>query len=61
MLWIDLRYCISVRLQASAAEDGGFSQCLMAAHDFFKTTQIPENPPEYKRFYRQMNKVHVEK
>jgi lanosterol synthase len=33
-----------------------FKNCLKLAHKFFKDTQIPENPPNYKKYYRQMSK-----
>jgi len=57
---VHITFCVHslhVWLQTSAAEDGGFSQCLKAAHDFFKVTQISENPPEYENFYQQMSKI----
>lgn len=47
----------ATNFQASAFEDSRFSQCLTEAHKFFRLTQIPDNPPEYKKYYRQMNKV----
>jgi len=30
---------------------------LTKAHQFLRITQISENPPEYEKYYRQMNKV----
>ena len=62
--------------QASADQDGEFSDCLRAAHDFLRVTQVSEhvchvichviaiaslqvsdNPTNYKKYYRHMNKV----
>ncbi|CAI8009857.1 Lanosterol synthase [Geodia barretti] len=54
-LW-DATFATQAFLEASAATDKRFSQCLTAAHDFFKVTQIPDNPPDYKKYYRHMNK-----
>jgi len=34
-----------------------FKDCLKKAHDFLRITQIPDNPPNYQTYYRQMNKV----
>ena len=34
-----------------------YEKCLDEAHAWMKLTQIPENPTNYKKYYRQMNKV----
>ncbi|XP_067952053.1 lanosterol synthase-like [Watersipora subatra] len=33
-----------------------FDDCVKKAHNFLKFTQIPENPRDYQKYYRQMNK-----
>ncbi|XP_013920325.1 PREDICTED: LOW QUALITY PROTEIN: lanosterol synthase [Thamnophis sirtalis] len=33
-----------------------YNTCLKKAHSFFKCSQIVDNPPNYQRYYRQMNK-----
>ena len=43
---------ISVRLDMKE-----FEGCLNSAHAWLKYTQIPQNPPDYQKYYRQMNKV----
>uniref|UniRef100_A0A3B5MKV3 Terpene cyclase/mutase family member n=1 Tax=Xiphophorus couchianus TaxID=32473 RepID=A0A3B5MKV3_9TELE len=40
--------------QAGAQDDPNLVGCLHDAHDFLRVTQ--ENPPEYQKYYRQMNK-----
>lgn len=47
-----------VIVQGGAQDMKEFESSLALAHDFLKYTQVPENPPEYKKYYRQMNKVH---
>ncbi len=47
----------SVLFQASADEDSDFTECLKSAHDFLQVSQLPDNPPDYQKYYRQMNKV----
>ena len=44
-------------MQAGADDMPEFRKCLQKAHSFLELTQIPENPPDYKTYYRQMNKV----
>uniref|UniRef100_A0A8C6TBB2 Terpene cyclase/mutase family member n=1 Tax=Neogobius melanostomus TaxID=47308 RepID=A0A8C6TBB2_9GOBI len=41
---------------AGAQDEPTLTECLKQAHHFLDITQIPENPPEYKKYYRQMNK-----
>eukprot|EP00118_Oscarella_pearsei_P004560 m.19751 g.19751 ORF g.19751 m.19751 type:complete len:127 (+) comp27894_c0_seq4:35-415(+) len=43
-------------LQSGAANLPEFHRCLNNAHKFLKLSQISENPPDYKKFYRQMCK-----
>ena len=37
-----------------------FKNTLSNVHDFLRITQIPDNPPNYQKYYRQMNKVSFE-
>uniref|UniRef100_A0A3Q2QLB8 Terpene cyclase/mutase family member n=1 Tax=Fundulus heteroclitus TaxID=8078 RepID=A0A3Q2QLB8_FUNHE len=39
-----------------AQDHPDLAPCLQDAHHFLRITQIPENPPEYQKYYRQMNK-----
>ncbi|MCJ8732776.1 hypothetical protein PDJAM_G00214920 [Pangasius djambal] len=54
-LW-DTAFAVQAFLEAGAQNDPRFTQCLMKAHQFFNLTQVKENPPDYKKYYRQMNK-----
>lgn len=46
-----------VKYQAGADQIKEFHECLTKVHQFLRITQIPDNPPEYRKYYRQMNKV----
>nr|UTN00765.1 lanosterol synthase [Strongylocentrotus purpuratus] len=52
-LW-DTAFVIQAFLEAGG--EGEFKDTLSKAHDFLKNTQIPENPPNYQKYYRQMSK-----
>ncbi|KAJ8351646.1 hypothetical protein SKAU_G00231220 [Synaphobranchus kaupii] len=54
-LW-DTAFAVQAFLEAGAHDSPRFTDCLRHAHDFFTLTQIPDNPPEYQKYYRQMNK-----
>ncbi|XP_015232464.1 PREDICTED: lanosterol synthase [Cyprinodon variegatus] len=54
-LW-DTCFAVQAFLEAGAQDDPELMECLQEAHEFLRITQIPENPPEYKKYYRQMNK-----
>ncbi|KAI1884894.1 hypothetical protein AGOR_G00214580 [Albula goreensis] len=54
-LW-DTAFAVQAFLEAGAHNSPGFTECLQHAHQFLKLTQIPDNPPEYQKYYRQMNK-----
>ncbi|XP_037542212.1 lanosterol synthase-like isoform X1 [Nematolebias whitei] len=54
-LW-DTCFAVQAFLEAGAQNDPKLSECLREAHRFLTITQIPENPPEYQKYYRQMNK-----
>ncbi|KAI2660801.1 Lanosterol synthase [Labeo rohita] len=54
-LW-DTAFAVQAFLEAGAQDIPRFTECLTQAHHFFDLTQIKENPPEYEKYYRQMNK-----
>ncbi|XP_055019806.1 lanosterol synthase isoform X2 [Boleophthalmus pectinirostris] len=54
-LW-DTCFAVQAFLEAGAQDEPSLTECLKHAHHFLNITQIPENPPEYKKYYRQMNK-----
>ncbi|XP_068186115.1 lanosterol synthase isoform X2 [Antennarius striatus] len=54
-LW-DTCFAVQAFLEAGAQDDPRLTTCLRDAHQFLNSTQIPENPPEYQKYYRQMNK-----
>ncbi|XP_041119674.1 lanosterol synthase [Polyodon spathula] len=54
-LW-DTAFAVQAFLEAGAQDRCTFTQCLKQAHEFFRITQIPENPPNFEKYYRQMNK-----
>ncbi|XP_004602367.1 lanosterol synthase [Sorex araneus] len=54
-IW-DTSFAIQALLEASAELRPEFSSCLQKAHEFLRTSQVPDNPPDYQKYYRQMNK-----
>uniref|UniRef100_A0A8C1FT93 Terpene cyclase/mutase family member n=2 Tax=Cyprinus carpio TaxID=7962 RepID=A0A8C1FT93_CYPCA len=54
-LW-DTAFAVQAFLEAGAQDIPRFTECLKQAHHFFDLTQIKDNPPEYEKYYRQMNK-----
>ncbi len=55
-------HCLSVLynfFQSGASEHKAFESCLTSANAWLLDTQIKENPSEYVKYYRQMNKVHL--
>ncbi|XP_030641927.1 lanosterol synthase isoform X2 [Chanos chanos] len=54
-LW-DTAFAVQAFLEAGAQDNPGFTECLRHAHEFLNLTQIKDNPPEYEKYYRQMNK-----
>ncbi|KAL7385423.1 hypothetical protein ABVT39_021673 [Epinephelus coioides] len=54
-LW-DTCFAVQAFLEAGAQDNSILADCLRDAHRFLTITQIPENPPEYQKYYRQMNK-----
>uniref|UniRef100_A0A3Q3K2C1 Terpene cyclase/mutase family member n=1 Tax=Monopterus albus TaxID=43700 RepID=A0A3Q3K2C1_MONAL len=54
-LW-DTSFAVQAFLEAGAQNNPRLAKCLQDAHQFLRITQIAENPPEYQKYYRQMNK-----
>ncbi|XP_051937890.1 lanosterol synthase isoform X2 [Hippocampus zosterae] len=54
-LW-DTCFAVQAFLEAGAQDNPALAECLGRAHRFLTLTQIPENPPDYQKYYRQMNK-----
>ncbi|XP_003215262.2 lanosterol synthase [Anolis carolinensis] len=54
-LW-DTAFAVQAFLEAGAHKKPEFNSCLLHAHEFFRISQIPDNPPDYEKYYRQMNK-----
>lgn len=54
-LW-DTAFAVQAFLEAEAQKIPEFMSCLQNAHEFLRFTQIPENPPDYQKYYRHMNK-----
>ncbi|RDD36321.1 Lanosterol synthase [Trichoplax sp. H2] len=54
-LW-DCAFAVQAFAEAGAANLPSMKSCMQKAYEFLKVTQIPDNPPEYKKYYRQMNK-----
>lgn len=52
----DTAFAVQAFLEAGAQKKPEFSSCLQYAHEFFRISQIPENPPYYEKYYRQMSK-----
>jgi lanosterol synthase len=55
-LW-DTAFAIQAFLEAGADNVQEFSDCLRRAHQFLVLSQVPDNPPNYDKYYRQANKV----
>ncbi|KAL7985047.1 hypothetical protein Chor_003617 [Crotalus horridus] len=45
-----------ITMKAGIQNDPEYHTCLKKAHSFLKCSQIVDNPPNYQRYYRQMNK-----
>uniref|UniRef100_H3DE43 Terpene cyclase/mutase family member n=1 Tax=Tetraodon nigroviridis TaxID=99883 RepID=H3DE43_TETNG len=54
-LW-DTCFAVQAFLEAGAQNIPHLAERLRDAHQFLTFTQIPENPPQYQKYYRQMNK-----
>ncbi|XP_006876187.1 PREDICTED: lanosterol synthase [Chrysochloris asiatica] len=52
----DTSFAIQAFLEAGAHHRPEFASCLKQAHEFLRISQVPDNPPDYQKYYRQMNK-----
>ncbi|XP_070812856.1 lanosterol synthase isoform X2 [Pituophis catenifer annectens] len=52
----DTAFAVQAFLEAGAQEKPEFESCLILAHQHFRIAQIPDNPPNYEKYYRQMSK-----
>lgn len=54
-IW-DTAFAIQALLEAGGHHRPEFSSCLQKAHEFLRLSQVPDNPPDYQKYYRQMRK-----
>ncbi|XP_034042756.1 lanosterol synthase isoform X2 [Thalassophryne amazonica] len=54
-LW-DTCFAVQAFLEAGAQNNSRLAESLQKAHQFLTVTQVPENPPDYQKYYRQMSK-----
>ncbi|KAM4603181.1 lanosterol synthase, partial [Discoglossus pictus] len=54
-LW-DTAFAVLAFLEAGAHHMEQFQSSLKRAHEFLRISQVPANPPDYQKYYRQMNK-----
>ncbi|XP_075463510.1 lanosterol synthase isoform X2 [Ascaphus truei] len=52
----DTAFAVQAFLEAGAQHSEQFQYSLKKAHEFLRISQIPDNPPDYQKYYRQMNK-----
>ncbi|XP_019573151.2 lanosterol synthase isoform X1 [Rhinolophus sinicus] len=52
----DTSFAIQALLEAGAQHRPEFSSCLQKAHEFLRISQVPDNLPDYQKYYRQMRK-----
>ncbi|KAG7282327.1 hypothetical protein CRUP_002715, partial [Coryphaenoides rupestris] len=52
----DTAFSVQAFLEAGGQNDPNHLKCLQRAHEFINFTQVKENPPEYQKYYRHMNK-----
>ncbi|XP_062948610.1 lanosterol synthase isoform X2 [Cynocephalus volans] len=55
-IW-DTSFTIQALLEAGAHHRPEFSSCLQKAHEFLRLSQVPDSPPDYQKYYRQMSKL----
>ncbi|XP_064648227.1 lanosterol synthase-like [Lineus longissimus] len=54
-LW-DTAFVVQAFIEAEGHRHREFQQTMDMAHKFLQITQIQDNPPDYQKYYRQMNK-----
>ncbi|XP_045857691.1 lanosterol synthase [Meles meles] len=52
----DTSFAIQALLEAGAQHRPEFSSPLQQAHEFLRLSQVPESPPDYRKYYRQRSK-----
>ncbi|XP_027950561.1 lanosterol synthase isoform X2 [Eumetopias jubatus] len=52
----DTSFAIQALLEAGAQHRPEFSSSLQEAHEFLRISQVPDSPPDYQKYYRQMSK-----
>ncbi|GCC33374.1 hypothetical protein chiPu_0011843 [Chiloscyllium punctatum] len=55
-LW-DTAFAVQAYLEAGAQDIPEFTACLQHAHEYFRISQVQDNPPDYDKYYRQMSKL----
>uniref|UniRef100_A0A452VNH6 Terpene cyclase/mutase family member n=1 Tax=Ursus maritimus TaxID=29073 RepID=A0A452VNH6_URSMA len=53
----DTSFAIQAMLEAGAQHRPEFSSSLKEAHEFLRISQVPDNFPDYQKFFRQMSKL----
>jgi len=51
------RLSLCCLFQAGAQHRPEFLSSLQQAHEFLRISQVPDSPPDYQKYYRQMSKV----
>jgi len=52
----DTSFAIQALLEAGAQHRPEFLSSLQQAHEFLRISQVPDSPPDYQKYYRQMSK-----
>nr|XP_025841310.1 lanosterol synthase [Vulpes vulpes] len=52
----DTSFAVQALLEAGAHHRPDFSSSLQKAHEFLRISQVPDNYPDYQKYYRQMSK-----
>ncbi|XP_055425836.1 lanosterol synthase isoform X2 [Bubalus kerabau] len=55
-IW-DTAFAIQALLEAGAQHRPEFWSCLQKAHEYLRISQVPDNFPDYQKYYRHMNKL----
>ncbi|XP_020732679.1 lanosterol synthase isoform X2 [Odocoileus virginianus] len=55
-IW-DTAFAIQALLEAGAQHRPEFWSCLQKAHEYLRISQVPDNFPDYQKYYRQMTKL----
>lgn len=52
----DTSFAVQALLEAGAHRRPEFLPCLQKAHEFLRLSQVPDNNPDYQKYYRHMHK-----